>query len=198
MHPETRNIAKYMKDFGLHILGRAVYDSTFSELLKPYAHALSIVHAAHGAEIILKARIAQEHPLLIFEHLPNSMSTQSSLTIAELLRMGRTIRYEELPELLWASTGYRLTSSKSFLEFGRLRNQIMHCAVPEGELSESALRFCFEVVEPIVRDFWQESLVSYAEQWDDAICSDGYLEERLSELGIFDIIESNPSNRESR
>jgi len=90
MHPDTRNIAGSMKDFGLHILGRAIVDATFNEMMKPFAHPLAIVHAAHGAEIVLKARIAQEHPLLIFENLPKSRSTQGDLTITELLDCGRT------------------------------------------------------------------------------------------------------------
>lgn len=184
MHPETRNIAEHMKNFGLHILGRAICDSTSSEMLKPYAHALSIVHAAHGAEIVLKARIAQEHPLLIFERLPNSASTSTSLTVTELLNSGRSIHYEELPEMLWAATGYRFSSCEKFLQFGRLRNQIMHCAVPEGKLSDVTLRFCFEVVEPLVWDFWQESLVPYSAEWDDEIVLDGYLAEQLDRIGI--------------
>jgi len=184
MHPDTRNIAGYMKDFGLHILGRAVADATFSETMKPFAHPLAVVHAAHGAEIILKARIAQEHPLLVFENLPKSGITAGDLTIAELLNHGRTIRYEDLPESLWATTGHRLAKSKEFLEFGRLRNQIMHFAVPDAKLAEATLRFCFEVIEPVVQDFWKESLVGYAEEWDDVIHSDGYLSEQLARLGI--------------
>lgn len=184
MHPDTRNIAGYMKEFGLHILGRAIIDSTFSEITKPFAHPLAVVHAAHGTEIILKARIAQEHPLLIFENLPKSGSTPGDLTITELLNQGRTIRYEDLPEMLWATTGHRLAKTKEFLEFGRLRNQIMHFAVPDGELADATLRFCFEVIEPVVQEFWEESLVGYAAEWDDAIHSDGYLSDRLAALGI--------------
>lgn len=184
MHPETRNIASYMKDFGLHVLGRAVVDAAFSEVTKPFAHPLAVVHAAHGAEIVLKARIAQEHPLLVFENLPKSGSAPGDLTITELLNQGRTIRYEDLPEILWAATGYRVAKTKEFLEFGRLRNQIMHFVVPDGELSDATLRYSFEVIEPVVMEFWKESLVDYAEEWDDVIHSDGYLNERLAGLGI--------------
>ena len=173
-----------MRYFGLHVLGRAVFDATFAEIQKPFAHSLSVVHAAHGAEIILKARIAQEHPLLIFYKLPKTSSTEGLLTITELLDYGQTIRYEELPETLWAATGFRMPKANEFLQFGRLRNQIMHCSVPEGELADKTLRFCFEVIEPMVREFWTESLVRYAEGWDDAIESDGYLREKLAELGI--------------
>lgn len=184
MHPDTHKMADYMKGFGLHILGRAVFDATFNEMMKPFAHPLAIVHAAHGAEIVLKARIAQEHPLLIFDSLPKSGSTQGNLTITELLNHGRTIEYADLPETVWAATGYRMAKTKEFREFGLLRNQIMHCAVPDGELSDATLRFCFEVIEPAIRDFWKDSLVGYAEEWDWEIFSEGYLSERLAGLGI--------------
>ena len=71
VHPDTREVAAHMREFGLAILGRAAYDLTFSEMMAPYKHAMAIGHAAHGAEIVIKARIAQEHPLLLFTHLPN-------------------------------------------------------------------------------------------------------------------------------
>lgn len=56
MNPETKQVSQHMKEFGLHILGRAIYDATFSEMMRPFAHMLSVVHAAHGAEILIKAR----------------------------------------------------------------------------------------------------------------------------------------------
>jgi hypothetical protein len=53
MNPETKQVSQHMKEFGLHILGRAIYDATFSEMTRPFAHMLSVVHAAHGAEILI-------------------------------------------------------------------------------------------------------------------------------------------------
>ncbi len=184
MHPDTRLVAEHMKQFGMAILGRAIFDATFNEMMKPFAHALAVVHAAHGAEVLMKARIAQEHPLLIFDALPRASTVQGELSVAELLTIGRTLRYEDIPEKLWAATGFRLPNVKEFLEFGRLRNQIMHFAVPDRELSDHVLRFAFRVIEPVVREFWATSLVAYAEQWDDVIHADGYLAERLERLGI--------------
>lgn len=101
-----------------------------------------------------------------------------------MLNQGRTIRYEDWPEMLWATSGYSLAKAKEFLDFGPLRNQIMRFAVPGGELADAALRFCFGVIEPVVQDFWKESLVDFAEERDDAIHSDGSLSERLTGLGI--------------
>ncbi len=112
MHPETKQVVKHMKEFGFHVLGRAIYDATFSEMMRPFAHVLSVVHVAHGAEILIKARIAQEHPLLIFKSYPKSSTTKDLLSIKELFEYGRTLMYSELPEVLWASTGYRIKQLK--------------------------------------------------------------------------------------
>ncbi len=184
MHPDTKQVAEHMKDFGLHILGRAIYDATFSETMRPFAHALSVVHAAHGAEILIKARIAQEHPLLIFSTYPKSRTTTSMLSVKELFEHGRTLVYSELPEALWAATGYRIKKIDEFLKFGTLRNGLVHFAALEFDAAAETLRFAFEVMDPIVRDFWGESFLEYAEYWDDVIISDGYLREQIDQSKI--------------
>lgn len=184
MHPETTKVAEHMRGFALTVLGRAAYDVTFSEMTRPFAHAMAVTLAAHGAEIAVKARIAEQHPLLIFAQLPKANSTDSQLTIKELLTTGRTLMFSELPERLWATTGYRMKSAERFQEFGALRNQIMHFALPSQDFSATTLRFLFEVVEPLVNDFWQESIIPYAEEYDEVIAAEGYLQEQLQRLSV--------------
>ncbi|WP_052307578.1 hypothetical protein [Coleofasciculus chthonoplastes] len=184
MHPETKQVSKHMKEFGFHVIGRAVYDATFSEMMSPFSHVLSVVHAAHGAEIILKARIAEEHPLLIFKSYPKSSTTTGMLSIKELFKHGRTLMYSELPEVLWASTGYRIKQLDKYQEFGQLRNMIVHFAAPAFDASTETLKFAFEVLDPIVRDVWGESFVEYSSYWDEVIISDGYLREQLETQSI--------------
>ena len=48
MHPDTRAVARHMREFGLALLGRAAYDVTFSEAMAPFSHAMAVGHAAHG------------------------------------------------------------------------------------------------------------------------------------------------------
>src|SRR5436190_21751880 len=103
MHPDTKQVARHLREFGMAVLGRAAYDLTFSEMQRPYAHLMAVGHAANGAELVLKARIAQEHPLLLFDTLPKSANAPDQLTIKELYQYGRTIQYNELPEVLWAT-----------------------------------------------------------------------------------------------
>lgn len=184
MHPDTRQVSEHMRQFGLAILGRAVYDVTFSEMSRPFAHAMAVGHAAHGAEIVIKARIAQEHPLLIFNNLPKSTTTTGHLTISELFQHGRTIQFHELPEVLWATTGVRLEKADKFKAFGNLRNTIIHFAAPNADLACETLRFCFDVIEPLVQKFWSESLFYYAEEWDEVTVADGCLTEQLERCDV--------------
>lgn len=184
MHPDTKQVATHMKDFGFHILGRAVYDATFSEMMRPFVHALSVVHAAHGAEIVIKARIAQEHPLLIFKSYPKLNTTEDLLIIKELFEHGRTLMYSELPEVLWAATGYRMKQLSRYQDFGALRNGLVHFAALDFDAATETLRFLFEVLDPIVRDLWDETFVDNAAYWDDVIISEGYLREQLNNTNI--------------
>jgi hypothetical protein len=184
MHPDTREVAEHMRGFGMAILGRATYDLTFSEMMAPYKHAMAVGHAAHGAEIVLKARIAQEHPLLLFSHLPKSTNAQDQLTISELFEYGRTVQYNELPEVLWAATGIRMSNVKQYQDFGKLRNSIIHFAVPDVDYHDEALKFLFEVMEPLTQSFWGLSIVPYAGIWDEYVWEDDGLRGQLDQAGV--------------
>jgi hypothetical protein len=152
--------------------------------MHPYASAMAIGQAGHGGEMVLKARIAEEHPLLLFNTLPRSTTASDQLTIAELFEHGRTVQFNELPELLWATTGIRMQRVEQFLSFGRLRNGCIHFALPATkDWHGQTIRFLFEVMEPLVQQFWQESIVTHSIAWDDVIL-DGFLEEQIVEAGV--------------
>jgi len=184
LHPDTAQVAAHMREFGLNTLGRAVYDATFSEIMRPFAHAISVTLAAHAGEILIKARIAEEHPLLIFQNLPRSTDSSDLLDIHQLLERGKTVGYADLPELMWATTGYQMAEAARFLEFGRLRNAIAHFAIPDSDVEDETIRYAFQVLDPLIGDFWNETLVPYAEVWDEEIAIEGYLGECLEQLSI--------------
>lgn len=179
-----KEISKHMREFGLNLLGRAIYDVTFSEHCRPFAHSLAITHAAHGAEIVIKARIAQEHPLLIFSRLPEAKTKYERLSLQALFDDSVSYSYRELPDILWATAGYRMKNRDRYLRFGKMRNTIQHFAVPNEPFDKETLRFCIEVVEPMLNDFWAESAIPYAEEWDETIVVDGYLQELIQEHEI--------------
>lgn len=186
MHPDTREIAGHMQALSLAALGRAGYDLTFSQNMHSFASVMAIGEAGHGAELALKARIAQEHPLLLFETLPASKHAAGELTITELFEHGRTVQFSDLPELLWATTGYRMSAAhlKQYVEFGKLRNGVIHFALPpHGDWRSQTLKFLFEVMEPLVQHFWKESIVHATAEWDE-VALDGHLEEQLKQADV--------------
>lgn len=180
MHPDTRKVAEHMKDFGFSLLGRSLQDATFAEMEKPYAHAMAVVSCAQAAEIIIKARIAEQHPLLIFTKLP-SPDPSALLDVGALMVGGRTLTYEELPDALWAATGYRIANRKQFDEFGKLRNTITHFAVPNTDLAGAVLYFAFGVIEPMIYDFWKADILECYEWFGE---EEEYIIEQLTQHNI--------------
>ena len=67
MKPDLVDIDDHMKELGLGALTRGMRLSLYSDQNNPHWDDLSVLHAAHAAEILIKARIAAEHPLLIFD-----------------------------------------------------------------------------------------------------------------------------------
>jgi hypothetical protein len=89
--------------------------------------------------------------------------------------------FSELPGLLWATTGYRINNLERYNSYGSLRNCIMHFGVPDKDLSEETFRFAFEVMEPMIYDFWEEKILDYVPYFDQHI---EYVEEQLERLNI--------------
>jgi hypothetical protein len=105
---------------GLGALAHANWHATTHCQENDYWAELSVLQAAHAAEVLIKARIAEEHPLLIFEQLPGLPADAAPLNLAQLIERGRT--YHELPDRLWACTHIQLPNIELYRRFGRLRN----------------------------------------------------------------------------
>lgn len=172
-----------MRKFGLCLLARGIRNVALAEMGAPFAHAMGVIQVAHGAEILIKARIADEHPLLIFEKLPKEASAAGSHLSIEDLFQGRSIQFFDLPDKLWATTGISIPDRQLFESFGKLRNKIQHLAVPAKDLPRPTLRFAFKIMEPLIELFWpEENVWNYM---DPASADDGfYVLEALKRLGI--------------
>ncbi len=187
-----KDVPRNMRRTGMLLFRDAFMEALQGETL------MCVVHAAHAAEILLKARIAQEHPLLIFSKLPKSNPSKDALTLIDLLEGGRTLSYEELPDQLWATTGIKVERLNQYREFGRLRNQIIHFSMTNANaLDTLTLRYSLEVLDPLVESFWGRSVIdfikndphpSYAEifqcgMFEDSIRQRGFpIEQRLRRL----------------
>lgn len=177
------NMASQMRSFGMAMISRGVLNASFWEGEFPYAHAQSVINIANGFEILIKAKIVEEHPLLVFEQIPKeSKITDGNLKFEDLLEHGKTIMYSELPERLWASTGYKISDLNFYNDFGRTRNKIIHFTAPMNSLADYALKFAFTVVEKSIFEWWGTSIFEFLGEFhfDDQV----YVLEQLQQLGL--------------
>jgi hypothetical protein len=168
MHPELRDISDNMRELGLGALTHALRLSLYYTPENPSWPDLSVLNAAHAAEILIKARIAAEHPLLIFSQIPRSTQTKKPLLMfADLFTKGQTIDFADLPERLWATTGIRIPRPEVYAEFGKLRNAIQHFAAGEDDSSGRTLKFVFNVVDPFIHKEWGLYAIDFNEESGD-------------------------------
>lgn len=184
--PALRGVSEHMRELGRGALMHANGHANYAHVDNPYWPELSVLQAAHAAEIFIKARIAQEHPLLIFESIPKAKKSKSPLlSFEQLIEEGRTIQYAELPDRLWAATGMRLPNLTVFERFGRLRNSVQHFAAPEGrDLSNDTLEFIFGVIDPFIHECWGLFAIDHNEDVDPHV----YLIEGLVRREIYFLV----------
>ncbi len=174
-------VHEHMIGLGLGALTHANWHANYHSTDNDYWSELSVLQAAHACEILIKARIAQEHPLLIFEQLPKAQSDEETLSMQRLVESGRTYQFSDLPDRLWATTGLRLPAIERYRDFGRLRNTIQHFVVPKGlNVSTEAARFIYEVIDPLIYECWGLYAVDYNEDHEPYV----YLVAGLVRRGI--------------
>lgn len=161
-----------MRNLGLGALAHANRHAAYAAMENPKWPELSVIQAAHAAELIIKARIAQEHPLLIFEQLPKltKSSVGNQLDLEDLFRQGKTVQWSDLPDRLWAATGLTIPKRQTYDDFGKLRNGIQHFGPsPTQDAGEETLRFVFEVIDPFINECWQLFAIDYDEDHEPYI-----------------------------
>lgn len=178
MDQNLRNIHENMINLGCGSLRHANYLGHFYDMVNDYWEELSVLQAAHACEIFLKARLAQEHPLLIFDTIPKSTSkhvdSSGLLNFESLLQDGRTIDYSELPEKVWAATGLKFTPQQLqiYRDFGYLRNKIQHFASPKGEIQSQITNYIYGFIDPFINSQWGLYAVDFCddtEQYENLV-----------------------------
>jgi hypothetical protein len=176
-------IASQMRDFGLSMVAKGVVNATYSEAGEPYSHAMGLVQVANGFEILIKSKIVEEHPLLVFTKIPKEANLlDGNIKMEDLIEHGQTIMFSELPDRLWATTGYKIESLELYHKFGRIRNQIIHFAVPNISLSDFTLEFTFKTIEKAINNWWNTTILEYTLDYDEVILETIF--ERLEELRL--------------
>lgn len=168
MNPALKDIWQHMQSLGLGALAHANRHAAYTAMENQRWPELAVLQAAHSAELLIKARIAQEHPLLIFEDLPRStQAVNKTLDWVDLFEKGRTLEWKDLPERLWAVTGIVLPNKPIFEAFGRLRNGIQHFGPPPGkDPGEETLNFVFNVIDPFINSCWGLYAIDYDEDYE--------------------------------
>lgn len=168
MDASLKNVYEHMIALGAGSLSHANYLAHFYDWTNQMWSQLGVLQAAHACEIFLKARLAQEHPLLIFDSLPKSTAdcvnkTTGLLDFESLLEKGQTITYSELPEKVWAATGVKINNLKLYNDFGKLRNSIQHFAAPNRDVSLQTSQFIYDVIDPFINSEWGMSAMNYCD-----------------------------------
>jgi hypothetical protein len=186
MQDELRLVSEHMLNLGLGALAHSNWHANYHSMDNPYWSELSVLQAAHAAEILVKARIAQEHPLLIFESLPRPNKPDvGQLELVQLIEQGRTYQYADLPDRLWATTGIRLPNVELYRSFGKLRNAIQHFAPPDHrDASQEAAQFIFAVIDPFINSCWGLFAIDYNEDYEPYV----YLLETLIRRGVLFLV----------
>lgn len=171
MHESVREVGGYISAFAEEALADCLQrilacTSTPKHLGQAppnqFSVALAATAAAHGAELLIKSAIAKEHPLLLFDSkLFNRAVPKDPHLELEHLFERETIAFQNLPYALWAATSAKITNPDLFEDFRKLRNKIEHFSVPPKEkVIDLTVRFLFEIVDPILREFWENDLLS--------------------------------------
>ena len=165
---DKKGISNAMRTFALSIIAKGILIVLKNDEL-PYEHAMGFNQVAHGFEILIKARIVKEHPLLIFDKTSKKEKIkEDSLEFKDLLENGRTIEYSKLPYQLWAVTGYKVEDEELYKKIGFIRNQIVHFHPPVNiSLKELTLEYSFTLIEPAVNEWWDTTILKYIKKFNN-------------------------------
>lgn len=165
MHPDLGDIHEHMKHLGLGLLSQAQKNAFFYH----YQHALdegifAVLQAAHAAEILIKACIAEKNPLLIFSNAAKFLdSTGEIADIDRFFDEARTIEYSKLPGVLKATTGYEIDDLARYKDFGKTRNMLQHFAEPDVDLRIEAGKYIYGIIAPLIHHFWGLYAIEYCD-----------------------------------
>lgn len=184
MDSEVRQISEHMLHLGKYLLGHGLEHTVLTNG-HPYWSAMGVLHIVQSAETLIKAAIAKEHPLLLITDLPKlSQIQEDTLTIGQLIERGKTVQYNKLPDLLWASTGFEIKELGSYQKMGEERNRIQHLVIPDTDYPDLVVKFCIQVIDPILFEFWGEHFLDDLVIDDDYIFEDDILKEAIERSGL--------------
>jgi len=163
MHESLKQIQTRILRHATDALIRANTDAAFWDPHLQHRASLAPLAAAHAGELLLKALIAKEHPLLLFKNI-GEKTTDDEIDLDWLIRNGRTHDFSKLPSVLWAATGIKIPDIESFRRIAALRNQIQHF-VDEREIDVQleCLNFIYSNIDPLLHEHFGLTACEYHE-----------------------------------
>jgi len=160
---DITSIPQRILEMGYSALAQANTHAVYGGPGTEGSDALSIVNSVFAAELIIKAIIAKEHPLLLFKNLFElGPSDAGEISIDRLLLKGKTYTFGELPNLLWTCTGNQINELDLFRRIQKARNAITHFCVPDDpDLKLLSLNFLYRVVDPLLKQHFDECAIEY-------------------------------------
>jgi hypothetical protein len=163
MHESLKEIRTRILNLETDALTRANTDAAYFDPDKQHRISLAPLAAAHAGELLLKALIAKEHPLLLFKNI-SEKTTDDEIDLDWLVRNGRTHDFSRLPSVLWAATGINIPDIGSFQRIAALRNQVQHFVDErESDVRLECLNFIYSNIDPLLHEHFGLTACSYHE-----------------------------------
>ena len=180
MNPALAQIPERILHLAMGALTQANTHAVFLDPGNEHWEYISVLNTAHAGELFLKAVIAKEHPLLIFKDLFGLDDRGDSLLdIDNLIKRGRTHDFEKLPQVLWATTGKRVSNMECFERVRRARNAIQHfCAPDEEDFRSLSLEFIYTIIDPLIAEAFDLCAIEFHE--DHSVGYDYVVKQLLS------------------
>ncbi|OLS51883.1 hypothetical protein BV392_07605 [Rhodovulum sulfidophilum] len=129
--------------------------------------------AAHAGELVLKALIAKEHPLLLFKNIAEKAS-DDEIDLDWLIKNGRTHDFSRLPSVLWATSGIKIPDIDSYRRIAALRNQIQHFVDErDSDIQYACLNFIYSNIDPLLNSHFSHFGIAacqfHEDEFDDYV-----------------------------
>lgn len=170
MHDSLKGISEKILGLATNALRRANTDAVYFDLGMGHRQTLAPLAAAHAGELVLKALIAKEHPLLLFKNI-GEKSTDDEIDLDWLLKNGRTHDFSKLPSVLWATSGIRVPDMGSYMRIAAIRNQIQHFVDDQdGDFQYDCLNFIYSNIDPLLHKYFGIATCEFHEdEFDDHV-----------------------------
>ena len=166
MHKKLLEIEERILKVATAALMQANTHSAFLDPGNEHWSMMSILNTATAGELFLKAIIAKEHPLLIFkDFFQLDDNSREGLTLERIIEKGKTYSLNELPKLLWITTGERVPDEKTFEKLKNARNSIQHFCIPTDieDMRRLSLEFIYKNIDPLIYKHFNMYAIEYHE-----------------------------------